>query len=158
MVTAHRRRGGLAMVLFAALAVLGCSTSSGDPDTTAPAPTTAVASPTTSGPPGASRQIRPACANVAVTGQALGATVLQFIDGTATGDQVRAAAHDVSTALADAHSAVQPDVNARLDDAEAAVQRLLNELRTPADVDGVRAAAGNLLMTLGDAVTICRSP
>jgi hypothetical protein len=98
------------------------------------------------------------CANLVAKGQALVGTVTQFLGGTATGDQVRTAASDLSSAIDSAQAAIGAQTSARLDAAAAAVDRLLKALGAqPPDVTGMRTAANDAFTALRDAAAICQS-
>jgi hypothetical protein len=71
---------------------------------------------------------RPECANLVASGQALVNTVIQFVGGKATGDQVRAAATQLPGTIDSARATVGPEANDHLDDAQAALQQLLTAL------------------------------
>lgn len=147
---ATRRQSGLALVFVAVATLTGCQTagSGNEPastvqDTTSSRTSVSVPSGTT-------------CAAVATEGQALGATVVQFVDGSATVDQVRSAAAGLSDALAEAGSSAKADAAAAFDDVQDALDRLLTALQTqPVDRAGVRTASTDVLSALGDAVAFC---
>ena len=142
-----RRHRGIAIVLFAVVALAGCESADTGTAPTSSAQDTSSAAPTTGS----------ACAGVSTEGQTLGAVVVQYFDGTATADQVQAAAGDLSDALAAARENAEATVSAALDDAQTALDELLTALRAqPVDRAGLRTASTDVLAALGDLTKICR--
>ena len=136
----ERRHRRIALVLFAVVVLAGCeSADTGAAPTSSAQDTSSAAEATGSG-----------CAGVSTEGQTLGAVVVQYFDGTATADQVRAAAGDLSDALAAARENAEAAVSAALDE-------LLTALRAqPVDRAGLRTASTDVLAALGDLTKICR--
>ncbi|AIJ23358.1 hypothetical protein [Amycolatopsis methanolica] len=150
---ARVRSAGLALGAAALLLASACggnSGSSGSPPatTSAAAGTTASATPTS----------RPECAALVSTGQALVDTVTQFVNGQATGQQVRVAVQELSASVEVVRTVVGADTAARLDEAKAALGRLQSALTAqPPDLPQVRAAANDTLAVLRDAATLCQA-
>jgi hypothetical protein len=113
------------LVVAATLLLAGCGP--GGRGTNTASPTPPPVSPT-SGPVSAPPSPRPECANLVASGQALVNTVIQFVGGKATGDQVRAAATQLPGTIDSARATVGPEANDHLDDAQAALQQLLTAL------------------------------
>jgi hypothetical protein len=145
------RRSGLALVSAGMLVLAGCTqggdgAATGSP-TPAPAPSSAA---TTTG--------RSQCTDLVVSGQTLVTTVSQFVGGQATGDQVRAAAAQLSDAMGAARSVIGPETSARLDDAQRALAAVGAALTAqPPDLAGTRTAANDALTALRAAATICQT-
>lgn len=143
------RRSGLVWVFFAVVTIAGCDTAGTGKESTSTAPdtTNATSAPASTGS---------ACADVAAQGQVLGAVVLQFVDGTATANQVRSAADDLSNALTSAGGNAKANMAAALDDAQTALGQLLTALQAqPVDRDGVRTASTDVLNALGNVAAVC---
>jgi hypothetical protein len=96
------------------------------------------------------------CAALATSTENLANQARQFLDGNATGDQVRTAMEDLTDALAEAKTAVGSDTRARLDDAEAALQRAKDALNAqPVNLAELRAATNDAVDALRDAISLC---
>lgn len=143
-----RRRSWFALVFVAVVTLTGCqSAGTGDEPGTTDASRTSSSTPAPSGT---------TCAVVATQGEALGTAVSQFIDGSASADQVRTAAADLSDALTEAAKSAEADAATAFDDVKLAVDRLLTALQTqPVDRAGVRSASADVLSALGEAVAVC---
>lgn len=151
MISPRSLCSGLAMGAAAFAFAAGCM---GNDDGNTPAsPAPPVAS---SAKPGTTA--RPECAGLVTSGQALAATVTQFVNGQATGAQVRAAAQELSSSIDAARTVVGAETSARLDDVKAALQRLQAALTAqPPDLPAVRVAANDALVAMRDAATLCQS-
>jgi hypothetical protein len=152
VVLTDRGRVG-AVAAIAALALTGCSQGSGG-STVAPStpPTSASSAPSSSN----DTTTRPQCGSLVAGGQALVDTVGRFFGGTATGEQVRAAATALVTAVDATRVTVGSATRARLDDAKAALNRMQTALQAqPPDLAATRAAANDTLTALRDAARIC---
>jgi hypothetical protein len=142
-----RRRRVLALVCFAAVVLAGCESADSGAAPTSSAPETSSATETTGS----------GCAGVSSEGQALGAVLIQFLDGSATADQVRTAADRLGDELAAARENAEANTSAALDDAQAALDQLLTALQAqPVDRAGVRTASTDLLAALGDLAKVCQ--
>ncbi|HVV14541.1 hypothetical protein [Amycolatopsis sp.] len=152
MSSVRMRCAGVTLATAAAFAA-GCSQGDGGNGSTT--------SPSTAAPPSsaaASPSAGAECGALVTSGQNLVTTVGRFVSGQATGDQVRAAATDLSTSIDTARSVIGPQTSARLDDAKAALQRLQTALTAqPADLAGARTAANDTLSALRDAARLCQS-
>ncbi|MGB3440873.1 MAG: hypothetical protein WBA97_19160 [Actinophytocola sp.] len=145
------RQSGLALVFVGVVTLTGCQTA-GTGDDSAASSTAATSSTRTSvsAPPGTT------CANVVTQGQTFGTVVGEFVGGSATIDQVRSAATDLSDALTEAGSSAKADAAAAFDDVNAELDQLLTALQAqPVDREGVRTASIGVLSGLGDAVALC---
>jgi hypothetical protein len=144
------RRSWVPALVIALLVLSGCTQGGGgSTSTTTPAPATT--SPT-------SASTSSECANLVAGGQALAATVAGFVGGSATGDQVRAAASRLSDAIDSAQAAIGHETGTQLDSAKQALNRLSAALTMqPPDFAAMRAAANDTLAALGAAATICQS-
>lgn len=152
MTSCRLRRGGLALGAVAVVLAAGCAGNGGNNGGT-PAP---AAPPTTSAAPATT--VRPECANLVSSAQALVTTAGQFLSGQATGDQVRAAAQELSSSIDAARTVVGSQTSARLDDAKAALGRLQSALTAqPPNLAAVRTEANAALAATRDAVTLCQS-
>lgn len=139
--------GATALAAAAALAA-GCTSGDNAPGTPAPA-----------SPPTTSKQVRPECADLVTAGQGLVTVVTQFVGGQATGDQVRAAAGDLSTSIDSARQVAGAQASTQLDAAKTSLQQLQTALAAqPPDVAAMRNAANQALVALRGAVTVCQSP
>lgn len=148
---AVRRQSGLALVFVAVVTLTGCQTADTGNESATTVPDTTSTRTSASAPP------ETTCAAIATQGQALGTAVSRFVDGSATVDQVRSAATDLSDALAEAASSAKADAAAAFDDVKAALDQLLTALQTqPVDRAGVRTASSDVLSALGDVATICQ--
>ncbi|TNC29130.1 hypothetical protein [Amycolatopsis alkalitolerans] len=142
-----RRMTAAVLAAVVAAVVAGCQSGGG---ATTPSPTTAPASP--------SALTRPECADLVASGQALAATVGQLVQGTASREQVRAAAGQLSSAIDSARQTVGAEANAHLDDAKAALGRIVDAAGAqPPDLAGMRAAANDLVAALRAAAASCRT-
>jgi len=147
---AVRRQSGLVLVFVAVVTVTGCQTSGSGSESASTVQDTTRSRTSVSVPSGTT------CAAVATDGQALGAAVVKFVDGSGTADQVRSAAADLSDALAEAGSTAKDDAAAAFAEVQSALDRLLTSLQTqPIDRAGVRTASTDVLSALGDAVAFC---
>ncbi|MEU0466850.1 MULTISPECIES: hypothetical protein [unclassified Amycolatopsis] len=150
MVDARVRSAGVALGAAAVLCAVACGGEGGSATST----TTA----TTGGSPATSATSRPECAALVSTGQALVETVTQFVNGQATGEQVRVAAEQLAASVEIVRAVVGADTAARLDEAKAALERLRSALTAqPPDLPQVRAAANDALAALREAVTLCQA-
>lgn len=149
------RRACLLVVVIAVVlvgAACGSSGSSGSSGTT-----TAAAPPatTTSRPSG---QTGSECGDVVAKGQSLGTAVVQFVSGSATRDQVTAAAHDLGAAITAAQAVLVPAAGTAVSNAQADLRRLVDALQAqPVDMAGVRAAAGAVAADLRSIGALCSS-
>jgi hypothetical protein len=146
---ATRRLSGLVLVFFTVVLLAGCQSSgtASEPTSAAPDPTTASST---------AESTASACADVTAKGLALGTAATQFLDGSATADQVRTAADDLSEALTAAGANAQANLTAALDDAQAALDTLLTALQAqPVDRAGLRTASTDVLAALSDAAALC---
>jgi hypothetical protein len=143
---------GRLTVAFAAVFVLaGCAPATDDGPSQAPTTTTTTTTTTTG-------SVRPACADLADKGQALLTEVGRYGTGKATGDQVRAAAAELSDSFDSAKTELGPEAQANLDEAGRALQEVLDALTAqPVDSAKLRAAAGEVVTALGDAAAVCTS-
>lgn len=146
--TAPRLLAGAAALGAAAILAASCTSGGNAPSTPAPA-----------SPPATSKQVKPECADLITAGQGLVNVVTQFVSGQATGDQVRAAAADLSTSIDTARQAAGAQSSAQLDAAKASLQQLSTALAAqPPDISAMRAAANQALTALRGAVAVCQTP
>jgi predicted lipoprotein len=144
----HVIPGRLTVAFAAVLVLAGCAPATDDGPSQAPTTTTT----TTTG------SVRPACADLADKGQALLTEVGRYGTGKATGDQVRAAAAELSDSFDSAKTELGPEAQANLDEAGRALQEVLDALTAqPVDSAKLRAAAGEVVTALGDAAAVCTS-
>lgn len=138
----------LAVVLGAALALAGCtSTTNNEPNQQT---TTTTTEPTTSA------SIREECVDVADKARAMLTEVGRLATGDSTVGQVRTAATELSGAFDDARAALGPEAQADLDQAGQALQRAKDALTTqPVDTAALRAAARDVAAVLGNAAAVC---
>jgi hypothetical protein len=142
-------------LVIVVLVLTGCSQTGGSGTTS---PTPATTSPTAAGPTTTTTGTSSECANLAASGQALVTTVAGFVGGSATADQVRAAASGLSSAVDSAQATIGRETGTQLDSAKQALNRLLAALGTqPPDFAAMRAAANDTLGALRAAATICQS-
>lgn len=142
-------------LLAGVLGVVAAACGSGGSETVAPSPPPAA----TTGPlVSTSSPARPECADLVASGQALATTVSQLIQGTASREQVRTAAAQMSSAIDSAQRTVGAEIGARLDDAKAALQRVVDAAGAqPPDVAAMRAGANDLVAALRDAAASCQA-
>lgn len=143
-------------MLIGTVAVLAsCGSGGGDPPTTIPSnpvPATSTSAPGPTGP------ADPECGSLVASGQALVASATRFANGTATADQVRAAASGLSGQINSARAALGPDTSPDLDDASESVRQLMTALSAqPPDLAAVRDFGNDTLMSLRDAAADCQS-
>ncbi|MTD55193.1 hypothetical protein [Amycolatopsis pithecellobii] len=152
VVASGRRVTAAVLAGVVSLVVAACQSGNGGTATPSPAPAA------TSAPPApATSPTRPVCADLVASGQALATTVGQLIQGTASRDQVRTAAAQMSSAIDSAQQAVGAQAGPRLNDAKAALQRVVDAAGAqPPDVAGMRAGANDLLAALRDAAASCQ--
>jgi len=148
-----RLRRVIALVFFAVLVLAGCESADTGAAPTSSAQDTSSAAESTQD----SSNAGSGCAGVSTEGQALGAVVVQFLNGSASADQVRTAADGLSDALTAARETAEANVSAALDDAQTALDQLLTALRAqPVDRTGLRTASTDVLAALGDLTKICQ--
>jgi hypothetical protein len=137
------------ILMLCALALAGCSSTTNGGSSQETASTTGPETSTTT-------SIRSECADLADEARGLATEVGRLVSGEAGVDDVRAAANELSGALEDAKATVGPDARAHLDEAGVALQQAQDALNAqPIDGAALRAAANDLVTSLGDAVAIC---
>ncbi|ASR39140.1 hypothetical protein BAY61_10095 [Prauserella marina] len=153
-------RGALARVAaIAAIAAVsaGCAQDEGGGTRTPPSSASTSATSATTSPP-SSGPVEQECAALLTSGRDLLDTVTRFAGGQATGDEVRAAATDLRTAIDRASGVIGAEAGAALNTAKTALGELETALTAqPPDLQSARAAGGEALTGVRDAATLCES-
>ncbi|GAB2984324.1 RDD family protein [Amycolatopsis acidiphila] len=152
-VVASRRVMVAVLAGVVTVVVGGCQSGGSEPPAAPPATAATMAPPAS---PLAS--VRPECASLVDSGQALAATVSELVQGTASREQVRIAAAQLSSAIDSAQHTVGAEISARLNDVKAALQRVVDAAGAqPPDGAAMRAGVNDLLVALRDVATSCQA-
>lgn len=134
--------GRVAFLMLTAWVLVACESTGGGTATTTSPPPAATSATTT-----AAKLAE--CVDVLAAGSMFADSVNQFVDGSATLDQVRSAGAELRTAVQEAGATVSGETKARMDDLESALDDLQAALQqSPSQLESVRATGRQVVSAL----------